>query len=147
MELQYWVGVLQEHLLRVMERWSRDRGRRQKHRNEPGYNQLPQGDGPKAVPASRARDEREKQRTVSATQRGQDSRHGNIWSVTWIQARADRSVAHSLVTHQVSPSGMTPTRPKTLQAAGTTIQVWEQGWQTSKSSAPRGLMRTRPFWR
>ena len=39
---------------------------------------------------------------------------------------AERSVAYSRVTHPVSPSGITPTRPKTLQASRTTMQAWEQ---------------------
>ena len=39
---------------------------------------------------------------------------------------ADRSVAYSRVTRPVSPSGITPTRPKTLQASRTTMHAWEQ---------------------
>ena len=39
---------------------------------------------------------------------------------------ADRSVAYSRVTHPVSPSGITPTRPKTLQASRTTMQALDQ---------------------
>ena len=50
---------------------------------------------------------------------------------------ADRSVAFSRVTHPVSPSGITPTWPKTLQASRTTMQAWKRKWQNSKSSTPK----------
>ena len=39
---------------------------------------------------------------------------------------ADRSVVYALVTHPVSQSGLTSTRPKTLQNARNTMQTWEQ---------------------
>ena len=64
---------------------------------------------------------------MSATPKGQGSEPGSRWSVHFDpRTGADRSVAYSRVTHPVSPSGITPTRPKTLQASRTTMQAWEQ---------------------
>ena len=64
---------------------------------------------------------------MSATPKGQGSK---AWKqmVSHFDPRtgADRSVVYSRVTHPVSPSGITPTRPKTLQASRTTMQAWEQ---------------------
>ena len=38
----------------------------------------------------------------------------------------DRSVAYARVTHPVSQSGLTSAKPKTLQIARNTTQMWEQ---------------------
>ena len=63
---------------------------------------------------------------MSATPKGQGSKPGSRCSHFDPRTGADRSVAYSRVTHPVSPSGITPTRPKTLQASRTTMQAWEQ---------------------
>ena len=120
MELQRWVGALHDHVLRAMEFAETRKGRiTEDDVRIAGMSRDAMSEGCTSF-SSRAR--KEKQRTMSATQRGEVSKPGNRWSVTG----ADRSVAYSRVTHLVSPSGMTPTRPKALQAARTTMQSWTQ---------------------
>ena len=60
---------------------------------------------------------------------------------------ADRSVAYARVTHPVSQSGLTSSRPKTLQSARNVMQTWEQE-VALKSIMPlfgEGVFRRRSF--
>ena len=131
MELQNWVGALHDKMLKVMELGETKKGRiteadvRNAGTSQDTISDLKR-DGSKAVPASRrVHKGRSKELCLQHRKVRVQSRK---LMVSHFDPRtgADRSVAYSRVTHPVSPSGITPTKPKTLQSSRTTMQAWEQ---------------------
>ena len=81
MELQNWVGALHDHMLKVMELAETKEGRiTEADVRNAGMSQDIEG-----CTSYSSRAQREKQRNMSATPKGQGSKPGSRWSVILIQ--------------------------------------------------------------
>ena len=92
MELQNWVGALHDHMLKVMELAETKEGRITEAdvRNtghESGTQSMTSRRWIEGCTSFSSRAQREKQRTVSATPKGQGSKPGSRWSVILIRER------------------------------------------------------------
>ena len=131
MELQNWVGALHDHMLKVMELAETKEGRnteadvRNAGMSQDTITDLKEMDR-RLYQLLVARAKGEAKNDVCNTERSGFNEWKQMVSHFDPRKGADRSVACSRVTHPVSPSGLTPTRPKTLQASRTTLQAWEQ---------------------
>ena len=121
MELQNWVGAWHDHMLKVMELAETKEGRiTEADVRNTGMSQ-------DTINDFKEMDRRLYQLLVACT-KGEAKNYGRNTERSGFKAwkqmvSPDRSVAYSRVTHPVSLSGITPTRPKTLQASRTTMQA------------------------
>ena len=128
MELQNWVGALQDHMLKVMELAETKEGRiteadvRNTGMSEDTIKEMDRRLYQLLVACTKG----EARNYVCNTERSGFKACKQMVSHFDPRTGSDRSVAYSRVTNPVSPSGITPTRPKTLQASRTTMQAWEQ---------------------
>ena len=128
MEFQKWVGSLHDNMMRVMDVEETKEGR---------LMELDIRNAGMSQEDFKEMDRRLYEMLVSCTKKEAKNCVRNLersgfkaWKqmVSHFDPRtgADRSVVYARVTHPVSQSGLTSTRPKTLQNARYIMQTWEQ---------------------